>query len=53
MAVTETKKPQKGDLFNIASQTISCIKKKQNALQTTLATNCQNIKSLKTNIKEL
>ena len=49
----ETRKPQKGDLFNIVSQTISRIKEKQDALQTILATNYQNIKSLKTNIKEL
>ena len=53
MAIIETRKLQKGDLFNIISQTISRIKEEWDALQTILATNRKNIKSLKTNIKEL
>ena len=53
MAITETRKLQKGDLFNVVSQTISCIKEEWDTLQTALATNYKNIKSLKTNIKEL
>jgi len=53
MAVTETRKPQKGDLFDVASQTISRIKEEWDTLQTALAADRQNIESLKTDIEEL
>ena len=53
MAVTETRKPQKGDLFDVASQTISRIKEEWDALQTASAANRKNIESLKTDIEEL
>ena len=53
IAVIETRRLQKRDLSNIISQTISSIKEGWDTLQTVLATNCQNIKSLKTEIKEL
>ena len=52
MAVIETRKLQKRDLFNIVSQITSYIKEGQDALQTALTANCQNIKSLKTEIEE-
>ena len=53
MAIMETEKPQRGDLFNIASQTISHIKEGWDTLQTASATNYQNIKNLETEIEEL
>ena len=40
IAVIETRKLQKRDLSNIASQIISSIKEGQDTLQTALATNC-------------
>jgi chromosome segregation ATPase len=53
MVVMETGKPQKGDLFDVASQTISRIKEEWDALQTASAADRQNIESLKTEIEEL
>lgn len=53
MAVMETGKPQKWDLFDVASQTISRIKEEWDALQTASAADRQNIESLKTDIEEL
>ena len=53
MAVMETGKPQKGDLFDVASQTISRIKEGWDALQTASAADRQNIESLKREIEEL
>ena len=53
MAAMETGKPQKVDLFDVASQTISRIKEEWDALQTASAADRQNIESLKTEIEEL
>jgi len=49
----ETRRPQKRDLSDVASQTISSIKEGWDALQTASAADRQNIESLKTEIEEL
>jgi hypothetical protein len=53
MAVMETRRPQKRDLSDVTSQTISSIKEGWDALQTASATDRQNIESLRTEIEEL
>ena len=52
IAIMELENYKRG-LLNIISQTISCIKEGWDTLQTISVANCQNIKSLKIEIKKL